>query len=128
MSPTTFAYIDYMQSDASLEPPVYATLRLKTAYSFEPSPGWVDAKFIKGGQANLWTEQMYNTRHLQYMVWPRGLALAERSGPQRKKKTGMILQKGSSRILEGWMFVESNMQGPCLILLLKLRKMAKGLS
>jgi hexosaminidase len=77
MSPTTFAYLDYMQSDKVIEAPVYATLRLKTAYSFEPVPDGVDAKLIKGGQANLWTEQIYNTRHLQYMVWPRGLAIAE---------------------------------------------------
>ncbi len=29
MSPTTFAYLDYMQGDAVMEPPVYATLRLQ---------------------------------------------------------------------------------------------------
>jgi hexosaminidase len=37
----------------------------------------VDSKYILGGQANIWTEQIYNTRHLQYMVWPRALAIAE---------------------------------------------------
>ncbi len=86
MSPTTFAYLDYMQSDASLEPPVYATLRLKTAYSFEPVPEGVDPKYIKGGQGNIWTEQIYNTRHLQYMVWPRGLAIAESVWSPKEKK------------------------------------------
>jgi hexosaminidase len=77
MSPTTFVYLDYMQSDAVIEPPVYATLRLKKTYSFDPVPEGVDPKYIKGGQANIWTEQIYNTRHLQYMVWPRSLAVAE---------------------------------------------------
>jgi hexosaminidase len=77
MSPTDFAYIDYMQGDASIEPPVYATLRLKKAYQFEPLPEGVDAKLIKGGQANLWTEQVYNMRHAQYMTWPRAFAIAE---------------------------------------------------
>ena len=77
MSPTTFAYLDYMQGDAALEPPVYATLRLKKAYEFNPVPEGVDEKLIKGGQANLWTEQVYNTRHLQYMIWPRAFATAE---------------------------------------------------
>ena len=86
MSPTTFAYVDYMQSDASLEAPVYATLRLKTAYSFEPVPEGIDPKFIKGGQANMWTEQIYNTRHLQYMLWPRGLAIAESVWSPKEKK------------------------------------------
>ncbi len=77
MSPTTFVYIDYMQGDAAIEPPVYATLRLKKSYEFDPVPEGVDAKLIKGGQANLWTEQVYNMRHAQYMTWPRGLAIAE---------------------------------------------------
>ncbi len=77
MSPTTFVYLDYMQGDSVLEPPVYATLRLKTTYSFEPVPDSVDPKLILGGQGNLWTEQVYNMRHLEYMIWPRGLAIAE---------------------------------------------------
>lgn len=77
MSPTDFVYIDYMQGDASIEPPVYSTLRLKKTYSFEPLPEGVNEKLIKGGQANLWTEQVYNMRHAQYMTWPRALAVAE---------------------------------------------------
>jgi hexosaminidase len=86
MSPSTFAYIDYMQSDPVIEPRVYASLRLKKSYEFEPVPDGVDAKFIKGGQANLWTEQIYNTRHLQYMVWPRALAIAESVWSPKEKK------------------------------------------
>lgn len=86
MSPTTFAYLDYMQGDAIIEPPVYATLRLNTAYSFEPVPDGVDPSLILGGQANLWTEQVYNTRHLQYMIWPRSLAIAECLWSPKEKK------------------------------------------
>jgi hexosaminidase len=86
MSPTTYCYIDYMQSDAVMEPPVYASLRLNKAYEFEPVPDGVDAKFIKGGQANLWTEQVYNYRHLQYMVWPRAFATAEAVWSPRAKR------------------------------------------
>jgi hexosaminidase len=77
MTPTTFAYIDYMQGDAATEPHVYATLRLKKSYEFEPVPTGVSAEYIKGGQGNLWTEQIYNYRYLQYMVWPRAFSLAE---------------------------------------------------
>jgi len=77
MSPTTFAYLDYMQGDPVIEPHVYSTLRLNKAYQFEPVPDGVDPKYILGGQANLWTEQVYNTRHLQYMTWPRAFAIAE---------------------------------------------------
>lgn len=77
MSPTTHAYIDYMQGDPIVEPRIYASLRLNKSYEFEPVPDGVDAKYIKGGQANLWSEQIYNMRHEQYMTWPRGFAIAE---------------------------------------------------
>lgn len=86
MSPTTYAYIDYMQGDAMIEPPVYATLRLSKAYEFEPVPEGVDAKYIKGGQANLWTEQIYNMRHLRYMTWPRSFAIAEALWSPKNKR------------------------------------------
>ena len=86
MSPTDFAYLDYMQGDAIMEPPVYATLRLKKAYQFEPVPDGVNAALIKGGQANLWTEQVYNMRHAQYMTWPRGFAIAEALWTPKEKR------------------------------------------
>ena len=86
MSPTDFAYIDYMQGDAVLEPPVYATLRLKKAYQFDPAPEGIDVSLVKGGQANLWTEQVYNMRHAQYMTWPRGFAIAEALWSPKEKR------------------------------------------
>jgi hexosaminidase len=86
MSPTDFAYIDYMQGDASIEPPVYASLRLSKSYQFDPLPEGIDASLVKGGQANLWTEQIYNMRHAQYMVWPRGFAIAEALWSPKEKR------------------------------------------
>ena len=86
MSPTTFAYLDYMQGDPIIEPHIYATLRLNKAYQFEPVPEGVDPKYIKGGQANLWTEQVYNMRHAEYMTWPRGLAISESLWTPKAKK------------------------------------------
>ncbi len=86
MSPTTYAYIDYMQADPIIEPRIYASLRLNKTYEFEPLPEGVDPKYIKGGQANLWTEQIYNYRTVQYMTWPRGLAIAESVWSPKEKK------------------------------------------
>jgi hexosaminidase len=77
MTPTTFAYLDYQQGDPTVEPSVYAGLRLNKCYSFDPVPEGVDPKYILGGQGNLWTEQVATLRHAQYMTWPRGWALAE---------------------------------------------------
>jgi len=77
MSPTTFAYLDYVQGERTVDPPIYASLRLKKCYSFEPVPDGVDAKYILGGQGNLWTEQVPTLRHAQYMIFPRAWALSE---------------------------------------------------
>jgi hexosaminidase len=86
MSPTTFAYLDYMQGDPIVEPRIYATLRLNKAYQFEPLPEGVDPKHIKGGQANLWSEQIYTMRHAEYMTWPRGMAISESLWSPKEKK------------------------------------------
>jgi hexosaminidase len=77
MSPTTYAYLDYMQGDQSIETKIYASLRLNKAYEFDPAPANVNSKHIKGGQGNLWTEQIYNMRQVEYMMWPRAFATAE---------------------------------------------------
>jgi hexosaminidase len=77
MSPTTFAYFDYTQGDPTVDPPIYASLRMQKCYSFDPVPENVDPKYILGGQGNLWTEQTPTYRSIEYMTWPRGWALAE---------------------------------------------------
>lgn len=86
MSPTKYAYLDYMQADVITEPRVYASLRLSKSYEFEPVPDGVDPKYIKGGQANLWTEQVFNIRQAEYMTWPRGFAIAESVWSPKEKK------------------------------------------
>lgn len=77
MSPTEFAYLDYMQADVITEPKVYASLRLNKVYQFNPIPAGVNAQYVIGGQANLWTEQVFTFRQVEYMLWPRGFAIAE---------------------------------------------------
>jgi hexosaminidase len=92
MTPTTFAYIDFQQGEQTIEPPMYASLRLNKCYSYEPVPEGVDAKYILGGQGNLWTEQVVTFHHAEYMTWPRGWALAEDfwSPKETKNWTGFI--------------------------------------
>jgi len=94
MSPTTFAYLDYMQSDRVTEPHVYATLRLNKSYEFEPVPDSAESKLILGGQANLWTEQVFTFRQVEYMTWPRGFAISESVwSPKDKKSWGNFYPK-----------------------------------
>ena len=92
MTPTTFAYLDFQQGEQTVEPSMYANLRLSKCYSYEPVPEGVDAKYILGGQGNLWTEQIVTLRHAEYMTWPRGWALAEDfwSPKETKNWTGFI--------------------------------------
>lgn len=77
MTPTTFAYLDYNQGEQTVDPPIYAGLRVSKSYSFEPVPDGVEAKHILGGQGNVWTEQIPTLRHLEYMTFPRAWALSE---------------------------------------------------
>lgn len=77
MTPMQNAYIDLMQGDPAIEPPNYSSVLLSQSYQLEILPDGVDPRLIKGGQANLWTEQVYNMRQAEYMTWPRGWAVAE---------------------------------------------------
>jgi hexosaminidase len=78
MSPQDYAYLDLYQGDPVAEPALsYQGLRLSQVYKFDPVPPGVNPDLILGGQGNLWSEQLATFRHAQYMLWPRGLALAE---------------------------------------------------
>ncbi len=77
MSPNDYAYVDLYQGDPVAEPPTYSMVRLSKAYAFDPLPPGVDAKYILGGQCNLWSERLYTMRHAEYMLWPRAFATAE---------------------------------------------------
>jgi hexosaminidase len=92
MSPTTFAYIDYIQGDPSVENPIYASLSLRKAYEFEPVPEGVNPNAILGGQANLWTEVIPNLPFAFYMTYPRAFATSESvwSKPEAKNWDNFI--------------------------------------
>lgn len=77
MSPSSHNYLDYYQGEATAEGAVYAGLRMKKTYSFEPVPDGVEEKYILGNQGNLWSEQLQNIRNVEYMAWPRLMAIAE---------------------------------------------------
>lgn len=86
MSPSNYVYIDLMQGDLSTDPRVYNSLRLNRTYQFDPIPEGANPAYILGGQANLWTEQIYHIRQAEYMTWPRAFAVAESLWSPREKK------------------------------------------
>ena len=81
MTPTSHTYFDYYQGDPVQEPLAIRGLTpLEKVYGFEPVPETLsaeDAAHILGAQGNVWTEYMATTDHVEYMVFPRMLALAE---------------------------------------------------
>ncbi len=81
MSPTTHAYLDYAQSqEPDFLPAATADLPLEKVYSLDPVPeGFTpeEAKHVLGAQANVWTEYMPSPGLVEYMVFPRLLAMAE---------------------------------------------------
>lgn len=83
MSPYTYFYLDYYQTLNPASEPEGTTypsyLPLKKCYSFNPfdSLNEEQSKFIKGIQANVWTEHMYTIKDVEHMALPRLAALAE---------------------------------------------------
>ncbi len=86
MSPTTYAYLDYVQGDKTLENTIYASLSLEKVYKFEPIPEGIDSKYILGGQANLWTEAIPTMPFAFYMTYPRAFAISETVWSPKEKK------------------------------------------
>jgi len=81
MTPTDYVYFDYGQGDPAYEPlNIGSYVPLEKVYSFEPVPKELsadEAKYVIGGQANIWTEYMKTPSHVEYMAFPRMLALSE---------------------------------------------------
>ncbi|WP_254165583.1 beta-N-acetylhexosaminidase [Chryseosolibacter histidini] len=86
MSPAPHYYLDMMQGDASIEPPIYSSARLKDVYAFNILPAGIDSTFVLGGQGNLWTEQVASIPDVEYMTYPRAFAIAENMWSPRYKK------------------------------------------
>ncbi len=81
MTPTSHCYFDYYQADPEQEPLAIGGLTpLDTVYDFEPIPEALspdEARHVLGAQGNVWTEYMATTDDVEYMVFPRMLALSE---------------------------------------------------
>lgn len=77
MTPTDHCYLDFYQGDPTVEPNTYSMLRLQDCYKYQLTPDSVDASLIMGGQGNLWTESVPHYRQVEYMIWPRALAISE---------------------------------------------------
>jgi hexosaminidase len=81
MTPTSHCYFDYYQSDNDNEPlAIGGFLPLEKVYHFNPIPEGLsveESQFVLGAQGNLWTEYMKDEKQVEYMAFPRAVALSE---------------------------------------------------
>ena len=81
MTPATHVYFDHYQAGPEGEPlAIGGYSPLEQVYDFDPVVPQLsadEASYVLGGQANVWTEYMKTGDHVEYMVVPRMLALAE---------------------------------------------------
>jgi hexosaminidase len=81
MTPLPQMYFDAPNDKAENEPIGWNDpVSWQMVYNYEPQSSQLseeDAKYILGAQANLWAEKIGTFSHLEYMVYPRVLALAE---------------------------------------------------
>ena len=90
MTPGEFCYLDaYQDAPVSQPEAIGGYLTLEKVYSYDPVPAELtDAQkpFIKGVQANVWTEYIPTEEHAEYMIYPRLLALSEVAWTQPDRK------------------------------------------
>tara|TARA_B110000908_G_scaffold172743_1_gene242632 strand:- start:1684 stop:3930 length:2247 start_codon:yes stop_codon:yes gene_type:complete len=81
MSPGSHCYFDHYQGKTNNEPlAIGGFTSLEKVYQFNPIPKELDAahaNYILGGQANLWTEYISTFKQLEYMAYPRAIALSQ---------------------------------------------------
>jgi hexosaminidase len=81
MTPGSHTYFDHNQGDIRFEPlNIGGYLPIDTVYAYEPIPDSLTAeqgRHVLGSQGQLWTEYMPTTQQMEYMAYPRALALAE---------------------------------------------------
>lgn len=82
MTPGNYMYFDFYQADPKTQPyAIGGYTPIKKVYSYNPIPKdsltAEQEKHFLGVQANTWTEYIPNEEHLEYMMFPRALAVAE---------------------------------------------------
>lgn len=81
LCPTSHAYFDYYQSEDPSEPlAIGGYLPLDKVYALQPVPEELNrsgAEWVLGAQGNVWTEYIPTYDQVEYMAFPRMLAIAE---------------------------------------------------
>lgn len=95
MTPNNYLYFDYYQSKDRANEPIGAhwyplPVTLSDVYNYEPYTDRISTehqKHIIGVQANIWMEMIHSEANVEYMTFPRALALAEVAWSPRESKS-----------------------------------------
>ena len=85
-------YLDWYQGDSKIEPVTIPSTpkHLATTYNYNPVPDTIKtlglAHHILGVQCNNWSEYMYTNAKMEYMMYPRAVALSEIAWSPLSKK------------------------------------------
>lgn len=139
MTPGEFCYLDHYQGNPATEPlAIGGYLPIDQVYAYEPMPAELSAaeqKYILGVQGNIWTEYLPTTELVEYMAYPRAIALAEigwmQTGPhnfedfaQRLKnhlpRLGQVPVNYAKRLFDITASTQSNDQGQLQVVLKKI--------
>lgn len=89
MTPGSNCYLDHSQSKNEDSLTIGGYLPLENVYNYDPVPASLsenEAKHILGAQGNLWTEYITNPSKVEYMIFPRMIALSEVVWSPKEKK------------------------------------------
>lgn len=96
LTPGSHCYFDHYQSENENEPlAIGGFLPLEKVYHFNPIPEELtdkEATYVLGAQGNVWTEYMQTEKQVEYMAFPRAVALSEVlwSSPEHKNYQDFI--------------------------------------
>ncbi len=96
MAPNATAYLDHYQSEKYEPLSIGGLTDLKEVYNWNIVPEGLPEearKHILGAQANMWTEYVATNEHLEYMLYPRLIALAKNAWMGAKQKDFTDFQK-----------------------------------
>jgi hexosaminidase len=82
LQPDKYCYFDHYQAEPkALQPAAIGGMTtLQKVYGYEPIPLGLtpeQSRYIKGAQGNVWTEYIDSPEKLEYMAFPRAIALSE---------------------------------------------------
>ncbi|WP_062061005.1 family 20 glycosylhydrolase [Aquimarina longa] len=90
MTPSEYCYFNFYQGDFKTEPLAFGGyIPLEKVYNYDPIPKEIEEdkkKHILGAQGNVWSEYTYKDETIEYLLYPRIIALAEVTWTQKENK------------------------------------------